>query len=276
VESKGTPKPGTQPAADCEQLGALLPAYSIGATDRDEAAFVEATLDACPEAAAELAAYRELARLLGAELPLTEPPARLRESLLMAARGTAQIGAERPAGIRAPLQLSAKRPGGLRITLALVATVALVLAGALWALRELSRLRADHDWLAERVEKQETLIETFQAQDARLLRLPAASGSQGGDTNALVVWAPSLQQGMLMAEKFPALEVGKTFQAWVTRGEDITSLGTFRSNARGEGYLVLPADLLDTPFDSLGVTIEPATGSERPTSKPVVRLEIAE
>lgn len=275
MDNKGTFRPGARATADCEQLGALLPAHSIGATDRDEAAYVEANLDACPGAAGELASYRELASWLATQAPPAEPPARLRDSIMAAVRVTAQARGERPASRTIAFRPAAVRPGGLRLTLGLVAAIALVFAGALWALSELSRLRETNEWLTERIEKQSALIMTFQAEDARLLRLPAAANGQGAGANALVIWAPSLHQGMLMAEKFPALAEGKTFQAWVTRGEEITSLGTFRINAEGAGYLVLPADVLDAPFDALGVTMEPAGGSERPTSKPVVRLETA-
>lgn len=278
MESKGINKPGARAAPDCDELNALLPAHSIGATDRDEAASVERTLEqgACPGADEEMAAYRALAGRLAAEAPPAEPPTRLRDLILDAARRTPQVGAQRAGGKNRPLQFVAPHPGGLRLTLGLVAAVVILFVGAVWALSELSWLRANSEWLAERVERQSALIETFQAADAQLVRLPPAADGQNTSATALVIWAPSLNQGMLMADKFPELGEGKTFQAWVTRGDEIISLGTFRINAEGAGYLVLPADLLDAPFDALGVTMEPAGGSERPTSKPVVRLEVAQ
>lgn len=265
---------------DCDQVSALIPAHSIGATDPDEAALIERGLGDCPGAARELAAYRDMAGRLAANAPAAEPPARLRDSILAAARRTPQTGpgrqrAARPSA-RTLLPFAAPHPGGLRLTLGLVAAVAIIFAGALWALSELSRLRATNAWLAERIERQGALIDTFQAADARLLRLPTAANGQETGANALVVWSPGLKQGMLMAEKFPAAGEGKVFQVWLTRGEQITSLGTFPTNAQGAGYLVLPADVLAEPFDALGVTVEPAGGSERPTSKPVVRLEMAQ
>ena len=216
--------------------------------------------------------------------PPAEPPAHLRASLMAAARGTTQKLPTRPPQ-RAPEALPSpvERSAGRRLSrrssrwtvLALVAAVAIVFAGALWALAEVSRLRTGYDQLAEQVEAQNTALTVLQTEGAQVFRLPTAVNGQETGANALVVWSPVARQGMLMARQFPPLEADKAFQAWVTRGDQITSLGLFHISMSGSGYLALPPELLDAPFDALGITMEPSSGSPRPTSKPVVRLEVA-
>jgi len=49
---------------DCDRVLALIPAFTIGATDPDEEEFIKAKLGGCPEATAELARYMTLADAL--------------------------------------------------------------------------------------------------------------------------------------------------------------------------------------------------------------------
>lgn len=74
-------KTGTPPPVDdlhtqkaCREAEALLPAYSIGATDPDETRFVEAMLRVCPELKAVLTEYLSLSSGLLEVVPETKTP----------------------------------------------------------------------------------------------------------------------------------------------------------------------------------------------------------
>jgi anti-sigma factor RsiW len=81
-------------------LFALLPAFALGATDPDEAAFVRRHLTDAPGAEAELAAYARLVDVLHFSAPQATPPpaleARLRAALMAPRHRTS--GAASPTG----------------------------------------------------------------------------------------------------------------------------------------------------------------------------------
>lgn len=255
--------PTTHSAADCDAARELLPAYSIGATDPDETAFVQRHLAGCPALAAELAAYRALSTMLAREAPSAELPSHLLGNLLAAARESDQPRPSRRA-----------RPDRMRVTLAaLAAAILIAFAGNLLWLTQLASLRDENRALAAQIDEQARVLEALGTAQVRWAALPTAANGQATGAYALVIWLPGAESGVMIARQFPLLDQSMTFQAWVTRGTDIASLGTFEVDSGGNGTLALSVALLDEPFDALGVTVEPTGGSPRPTSRPVVRLE---
>src|SRR5260370_25328438 len=60
---------------ECDSVLALIPAFSIGATDSDEEDFIKGKLADCPEAVSELAKYMRLAEALHYDAsPIQAPP----------------------------------------------------------------------------------------------------------------------------------------------------------------------------------------------------------
>ena|SRR5258708_3756732 len=83
-----TKQPDRQPTSsytamnvECESVLALIPSFSIGATDLDEDEFIKGKLSVCPEATAELAKYRRLAEALHYSAPPMQSPPILAEVL---------------------------------------------------------------------------------------------------------------------------------------------------------------------------------------------------
>ncbi len=105
----------------------------------------------------------------------------------------------------------------------------------------------------------------------RTLDLPTAISGEMTDAAGRVIWSADTDEAVLIAANFPMLDSNQTYQAWVRRGETVTSLGIFRVDEMGSGLLVFDAARLNEPFEVLGVTTEPAGGSAAPTSDPVVR-----
>ncbi|MGQ9909211.1 MAG: anti-sigma factor domain-containing protein [Candidatus Flexifilum sp.] len=226
----------------CEELLALIPAYAIGATDADETRRIEAGLSTCPELAAELAAFRALDGALAASLPQVAPPPSVLTALLETTRRT-------------------RRPGRTLRRLAFAAAAAALLIVAIGGgLYGYGRIR----------ELEQRLII---AERAQILRLPTAASGAATGARGQVIWLPEADAGLLLAEDFPPQPEGTVYQAWVTRDGVITSLGTFVVSADGSAGLTFPTALLAEPFDAIGVTLEPGSGSAQPTSAPVVRWQ---
>src|SRR5258705_8525299 len=74
---------------DCESLQALLPAYSIGATDEAETRLVESLLPLCPDIAAELPEYLALSGAILETITPVMPPAALHDKLMALTASTA-------------------------------------------------------------------------------------------------------------------------------------------------------------------------------------------
>src|SRR5690606_36529683 len=119
-------------AHPCEQLQALIPAYSLGIADAYERALVEASIDRCPEIAQELASYRELAAVLHYSAPTVQPPPALRDRLLAAIATPDETASPAPqsAPQSAPQPILIKRPRVLQWAAAAL-IVGLLLSNAL-------------------------------------------------------------------------------------------------------------------------------------------------
>jgi len=228
---------------DFEHLRELIPAYVIGATDEDESRMVEAGLTDYPELAEELREFQFLNDALAESVPEMAPPPEMLGQLLTAARGS------RPAAHSAPKILPRPAQRQVKISWQLVAaclTLFLVLTNGFWL------YRASVPTVKEIV---------FQGNpEAELIGL-----------RCRIIVSPNSDSAIMIAENFPLLEVGQTYQVWMRRDGEIVSLGMFIVDEAGDGLLSFTADAINQPFDSIGVTIEPLGGSPAPTTPSVVR-----
>ncbi len=105
--------------------------------------------------------------------------------------------------------------------------------------------------------------------DVRVIELaPQPAAPQA--TGKLLV-DPDGTDAYLVAAGLPTLPSDKGYQLWLLQGEERTSGGVFRVDERGAGSLLVrsPQPLAD--YTGCGITIEPATGSDRPTGERVLR-----
>ena len=217
-----------------------LAAYSIGALEPDEAASVASHLRGCETCRAEVEAYEETAWRL-AEAVATDPPAGMRAAVVERARSerSAQPGAF--ASLRALLQ----RPVPAFVPAALVVLLVIAAGGYLGARRDADRYA--------------TALAGVQS--ARITAL-APSAERPGARGALV--QPTNGAAPYLILDLPGAPAGKTWQAWVIRGDQPLPAG-------------ISADLstftLTVPLqtgDVVAVTLENAGGSTKPTSTPVL------
>ncbi|MBO1770579.1 anti-sigma factor [Agrococcus sp. TF02-05] len=247
----------------------LAAAYALDALEPAERARFEA--EASPEALEEARQLADTAALLAADE--VAPPPSLRASVLDAiarepqrdeapplARPTASdphrdadeprahVAAARPPGAAERRARARWRPA--RVLGAIAAGSALLLGGVAIG----SQLGGES--------QQEALGALVAAPDAERSEVELADGGI-----ATVVWSPAREQSAILFDGLPPAPEGATYQAWFIDGSGARSAGVFEASSAFllEGELSAGA--------AIGVTVEPAGGSEAPTSDPILVVE---
>lgn len=278
------PRQSESPPEPCATVAQLVPAHSIGATDADEATIIHALLTECPDAAAELAQYSELATRLLYCAPLVAPPPALAERLLAATAGgtTLRSGTPgptlpHPAAVASPAAARASqppinKPGGRRWSFSYLTAVAaslilLLLNGAF--LVQNRQLQAQQAVLAAELAQQNRALILLSAEEPQEVELFDPAGVTAAQAD--ILWNTSLGIAVLYVRAFPASQPEQAYQIWLNQGNEKTSGGLFRVDDSGMGLLVFPLPQPLDAYDSIGITPEPKTGSPGPTAPPVVR-----
>lgn len=209
-----------------------LAAYALGAIDASERGAIEAHLETCAACRADVDAFRSALATYAAAADV--PSADLRGRIVARARG---------GGWRSWLA----RPVPAFIPAALV--VALVVSIVAFA-----QTRRDAEAYATALAA---------VPDARVLTLDAAPGSDA--RGALVV--PQSGAAYLIL-RVPAPPGGKAWEAWVLRTDAPAPAGL--SSSGGVVTITLTAPL--RAGEGVALTLEPAAGSQAPTSTPVLVL----
>lgn len=225
-----------------EHVMNLIPAYTVGALDAEEARMVEAHLAGCATCQAELESYQKVSELLPLAGRSFTPPARLRSSILRAVQ---------PAPARAGWQerLRAWLPAQPAWALAGLVLIAALIASNLFLWGQVRTLRGERSEF-----RTVALAGTDEA--------PKASGllilSGGGEFGALIV------------DGLPNLPEEKAYQLWLIKDGKRTSGGVFRVLESGYGVMQVKSPEPLSVYTSFGITIEPAGGSPGPTGKKVM------
>ena len=235
----------------------LKDAYVLGALPDDERAAVEAHLALHPERQAEVDDLVGVAGLLALAPPEQDPPADLRRRLMDVVESEA---VSPRASERQPAPSWLDRLGGLR-NLALGAAAVLLVGLLSWNVL----LQGDVQELRGQVEQARNANE---AQETREIALGGSWAEQGARAE---VTALKNDRAILVVEDMPSIPDDRTGQVWVIHDDKPLPSG-----------LLDPADnvattAITTPLrgaDAIAVTIEPAGGSDKPTSDPVLVQEL--
>ncbi|MEL6151714.1 MAG: anti-sigma factor, partial [Chloroflexota bacterium] len=92
--------------------------------------------------------------------------------------------------------------------------------------------------------------------------------------NARIVYDAQSNIGSVWADNLPQPTAGHGYQVWLVRGEEVVSLGTFSVTIGGEGSLLFRSPVPITPDDVLGISTEPVSGSQEPTTPHLVTGKI--
>jgi anti-sigma factor RsiW len=231
------------------EMHLLTGAYAADALDTGERDAFEVHLgacDACGQEVAELIATT--ARLGSAEA--VPPPPGLRARVLDEIARTRQLP---PAAD--VVDLAARRARWYRQPVTAAAALLLVVAVGLGGLAAVEHHRADQARQREQ-------------QIAAVISDPGATVHQaavtGGGSGTVILGG---NNAVFLARNLPELPSGHAYQLWRMHGLNVASAESAGVLGRGGDATALVDGV--GPADTIAVTVEPSSGSERPTSSPV-------
>lgn len=234
----------------------LKEAYVLGALPDEERAAVEAHLALHPERQAEIDELVGIAGLLALAPPEHEPPADLRRKVMQ----VVESESVRPRAARRPTVSWFGWLGGFR-NLALGAAAVLVVGLLSWNVL----LQGDVQNLRGQVEEARSANE---AQETREIALGGTWAEQGARAE---VTALKDNRAILVVEDMPSMPDDRTGQVWVIRDDKPEPSGLLEPSGN------MAATAITAPLDgadAIAVTVEPAGGSDEPTSDPVLVQEL--
>jgi anti-sigma-K factor RskA len=271
-----------------EELHSQSYLYVVGALTPDEVREFETHLADCADCRKEVADMNEVTARLS-ETVAAEPPAQLRSAVLAEIADTVQDrrpdtaahehagaaprrgrhaasktdGEQPPDDTTAPVVPLRRRWRERAAVLVAAAAVIAAVGVSGWALSERGDAR-DEAASAQRLMNELTSV--LNAGDAQTV-----SSSTKGGAVAMVVRSDSRGVALLLASGLPALPDDKTYQAWTIDNDKPTSAGIFDSQGDQTAH-ELPTAAVST--GTVAITIEPAGGSDQPTTDPIIALSL--
>lgn len=97
-----------------------------------------------------------------------------------------------------------------------------------------------------------------------------SSAEIAGGGTATLVWSAQLGKSALIATDLPKLADDKTYELWYIRDGSAIPAGTMDSTGAAATWRVLSGEL--TSGATIGMTVEPYGGSQKPTTQPIVAI----
>ncbi|MFF7177239.1 anti-sigma factor domain-containing protein [Streptomyces sp. NPDC008121] len=244
-------------------LHTMTGAYVLDALDTDEEReAVERHLAHCASCAHEVRELSETAARLG--LAVAEPVGpELRADVLRRITTVRQFPpATEPSARTAWALRGLRRLPGWALAASLVGAVALGGVAALQYERAEDARRAAHQARAETA----GVAAVLAAPDARVTTARLRGGAVG-----TVVYAPSANRAVFAAADLPEPPDGKVYQLWFDDRGVMRPAGLLPSGSAASATLL--TGVVDRAT-AVGLTLEPAGGSPRPTSAPVAVLAL--
>jgi anti-sigma-K factor RskA len=232
------------------EIHALSGAYAIDALDPEERARFVEHLAACSSCQSEVASLQEAAAVLG-EAAATAPPAGLRDRVL------AEVGSVRPL----PPPVPADRAPGLRRWAAPLIAAAAVLAVAVGGTVVWDQARDSSSSQLTRAEQ------VVQARDADQVSVDLPGGA-----SATVYLSRAQNRVALVTRHLPAAPAGRVYQLWLQKNGRMVPAGLM---PRGSDQTRLFDGVL-AGATAAGITVEPAGGSQEPTTAAIALFEFKE
>jgi anti-sigma-K factor RskA len=260
-----------------DDLHTLTGSYAVDALPPDELDEFERHLTHCGSCASEVRGLRETSARLALAVA-EQPPAQMRAQVLAAAERTRQlppITSERPSrgaprSIRSARSARAARRVWIpRISVvAAAASVALAVVFGVSQSNTSSRLSTLENQLsAARVHNQQ--VDSVLAQGD--LRLVSNKTSVGGSVSAIV--SPSAARLVVVTSGLPALPAGKVYELWLLGPSVAQPSGLLTAGQHGRTVPVVATGYVKGY--KLGVTVEPAGGTLKPTTTPIVAMPLS-
>jgi anti-sigma-K factor RskA len=260
-----------------DDLHTLTGSYAVDALPPDELDEFERHLTHCGSCASEVRGLRETAARLALAVA-EQPPAQMRAQVLAAAERTRQlppITSDRPSrgaprSIRSARSARAARRVWIpRISVvAAAASVALAVVFGVSQSNTSSRLSTLENQLsAARVHNQQ--VDSVLAQGD--LRLVSNKTSVGGSVSAIV--SPSVARLVVVTSGLPALPADKVYELWLLGPSVAQPSGLLTTAEHGRTVPVVATGYVKGY--KLGITVEPAGGTLKPTTNPIVAMPLS-
>jgi len=234
-----------------------LAAYALNALDEEETAALKAHLQTCDTCCAELADYQRVSAGLLSALPPQAPRPTLKRALAS----------------RLPSAKQAVHPRwqfGLSFgQIAATTVLSLLLGMNVLSFLHVSELQTQQAALARQLEMGQKALAMIASPGA--YTLPVGDGDVAG---SLIV-NRERNSGILILSDLRELKKGKTYQIWLIEPDNgRVSAGLFDAS-RESGFTIVSLDSSDSfqGYTGIGVTIEPAGGSDQPTGPKVFGVE---
>jgi hypothetical protein len=238
----------------------LAGAYALDALGEADRERFERHLGSCESCRAEAASLRDAAGRL-AEATAAVPPPRLRAQVLAEAARTRQ----QPPPVRAREHVPRSWLGmawpAPRLAVAIAGAGMLVaLALGTLVLNTQHKLRVEEAHAGQ-------IAAVLNAPDADIMTVRARTHG-----SATVVMSHRARALVLTTARLPALPSTECYQVWLMGSHRVRSAGKLPAPKQGMTAPMVVTGL--TAGDRMGLTIEPAAGSPRPSSPPVLMLDL--
>ncbi|MDI3417789.1 anti-sigma factor [Streptomyces luteolus] len=231
-------------------------AYVLHALEPAERAAFEGHLAVCEACQQEVRELSATAARLGLAVAAT-PPAALKDQVLRRITTVRQAPPQVPGRGRSRRSWTRSLP---RLALAACLAAAAALGGvAVWQHQSAEDAR---EQAREARQQAADLTAVLAAPDAE-----SATAKLGDGATGTVVVSRAQDRAAFLAAGLPDLPEGKVYQLWFDDGGEMRSAGLVRTGTDDRS-----ATLMDGPVgkaSGMGITVEPAGGSPRPTTSPL-------
>lgn len=265
-----------------QQLHLLTGAYALDAvTDEERAAFEESALTD-PQIREEVRELGETAALLAYGAAPETPPAALKANVLAAIRATGQQPATAVADLseararrqdQGPRVRAERRPRNrdprartwIR-TLGAAAAVLLVAVGGIggWALGQNATNKQLEQQLSAAQSRQQAMLAIMSSPDAKMSTATASNGA-----TVTVASSSAADRAAVMVRDLPAPPAGKAYELWFISASGAVPAGMLPGGAETSPAMTVLHGNMDGATH-VGITVEPASGSAKPTTDPIV------
>ncbi|MGI5480114.1 anti-sigma factor [Streptomyces lavendofoliae] len=241
-------------------IHALAAAYALDALDPAEREAFSGHLQDCAECRKEVSEFGATAARLAAAASQA-PPAVMKQRTMAAIDGVRRLPPRVP--VTAPATSLTGRLRRKAMPLALAASVAAAASFAGLAVRQYQE-GADFRQRARQVERQLDAVSTvLAAPDARAVHGRAANGAVTS-----VVTSDRRGKAVFTATGLPAPGPGRTYQLWLAQEGTMRPAGFIHR----DGTVLVDGN--PSGATAVGLTLEPAEGSARPTTPPLLLLNL--
>jgi anti-sigma-K factor RskA len=249
-----------------ERFEDLKDAYVLGALPEEERLSFEEYLATHPERQAELDELGAVAGLLAFSPQEQEPSPELRSRVMEVVEAEAE-----PRRVRDRSTFARVRDFLSARSLALGAAALLVIGLLSWNVLlqgQVEDLQGQVQDAQGQVKDLQAKVEQDQLQQSRTIALEGSWADQGANAEVATIHN---NQVILVARDMPSVPEDRTCQIWVISDDVPKPSGLFRPEGN---VTVAPVTNSITKADVIAVTVEPAGGSKKPTSDPVLLAEL--